>query len=200
MPKYGITIGSLILYLLFFSVSTLGQEASSENNYPKDYKIYDIHLYGGVNLLSPSQVIKIDNNWEILIACISEKTKNELRSMGITFTESQLLLLQLMRFLDIKNEKFETKMPILGSMQTQALRKKVRDLVIKIAPVLMSSITDFKTELKKTNREESIYPLLFSYVLDGLPWKFFYEDDLLFGSFQEEPIWYGLFWAISPPP
>jgi hypothetical protein len=96
-------------------VITLGQEVTSENNYPKDYKIYDFCLFGGVNLLSPSQVIKVDNNWEILLACISEKTKNELRSVCITFTESQLLLLQLMRFLDIKDEKLKTKMPILGS-------------------------------------------------------------------------------------
>lgn len=199
MPKYGTTLTSLILYLIFFSVSTLCQEAISENNYPKDHKIYDFHLFGGVNLLSPSQVIMTDNNWKILISCMSEKTKNELRSLGITFTESQLLLLQLMRFLDIKDEKLKTRMPILGSVQTQALRKIVQDLVIKIVPVLRSSIAVFKAELKKTNREESTYPILFSYVLDGLPWKFFYEDDLLSGSYREEPIWYGLFWATYPP-
>jgi len=63
----------------------------------------------------------------------------------------------------------------------------------------MSSIKDFKTEMKTINREESTYPILFSYVLDGLPWKFFYEDDLLSRSSQEEPIWFGLFWAAYPP-
>ena len=199
MDKYRTTLGSLILCLLFFSVSALGQEATSDNNYPKEFKVYKFFLFGGASLLSPYQVIKIDNNWKILLACLSEKTKNELRSMGITFTESQLHLLQLMRFLDINNEKLKTKMPILGSAQTLALRKKVRDLVLRITPLLMSSIVDFKTELKRIDREESTYPILFSYVLDGLPWKFFYEDDLLSRSSQEKPIWYGLFWAAYPP-
>ena len=199
MPKYGTTLGSLILCLLFFSVNVLGQETISENNYPKDHKNYGFHLFGGVSQLSPYQVTKIDNNWEILLACLSEKTKNELRSMGITFTESQLHLLKLMRFLDINNETLKTKMPILGSAQTLALRKKVRDLVIEITPLLMSGFEDFKTELKTIKREESTYPILFSYVLDGLPWKFFYENDLLSHSSQEEHIWYGLFWAIYPP-
>ena len=185
--------------MLFFSVSTLSQDVTSDNNYPKDFKVYEFSLFGGASLLSPYQVIKIDNNWEILISCLSEKTKNELRSIGITFTESQLHLLQLMRFLDINNEKLKTKMPILGSAQTLALRKKVRDLVLRITPLLMSSIVDFKTELKRIDREESTYPILFSYVLDGLPWKFFYEDDLLSRSSQEKPIWYGLFWAAYPP-
>ena len=71
MSKYGITIGPLILSLLFFSVNALGQEATSENNFPKDHKNYGFHLFGGVSLLSPYQVIKIDNNWEILLACLS---------------------------------------------------------------------------------------------------------------------------------
>jgi hypothetical protein len=199
MSKYGTTLGLLILFLLFFSVNALSQETTSDDNYPKDFKVYDFTLFGGASLLSPSQIVKIDNNWEILLACLSEKTKNELRSMGITFTESQLHLLQLMRFLDINNEKLKTKMPILGSTQTLALRKKVRDLVLKTAPVLMSGIEDFKTELKTIKREESTYPILFSYVLDGLPWKFFYEDDLLSRSSQEELIWYGLYWAAYPP-
>ena len=199
MSKFGLNIGFLIFYLLFFSVSAFSQDLTSDDNYPKDFKLYDFTLFGGATLLSPSQVIKIDNNWEILLACLSEKTKNELRSMGITFTESQLHLLQLMRFLDINNEKLKTKMPILGSAQTLALRKKVRDLVIEITPLLMSGIEDFKTELKTIKREESTYPILFSYVLDGLPWKIFYEDELLSHSSQEEPIWYGLFWAAYPP-
>jgi hypothetical protein len=180
-------------------MSILSQESTERNNYPENYEEYHITLFGGVNLLSPSHAIAFDNNWEILLACISEKSKNELKSMGITFTESQLYLLQLMRFLEINNEKIKTKMPILGSMQTQALRKKVNDSVVKVAPMLVNSIKDFKTELKKIGREESTYPILFSYVLDDLPWKFFYDHELISGSNQENPIWHGLFWATYPP-
>ena len=78
MHKYRTILFSLISFLLVFSTVILGQESTTKNNYPKNYEKYHFTLYGGVNLLSPYQVISSDNNWEILLACLSEKTKNDL--------------------------------------------------------------------------------------------------------------------------
>lgn len=140
----------------------LGRETIAEEDYPKDIKKYELLLMGTSSKVSPRPVIKMDNNWEILLACLSEKTKEELKEIGISFTDSQIMLLQTMRLLEAKEEKLKTTMPILGSVKMRSLRKKMRDLNFKIEPELRSDVDALKTELKKIGREENIYTILFS--------------------------------------
>lgn len=170
-----------------------------EENYPSDFNSYGLTLFGSVSLLSPWHVIRIDNNWEILLACISGKNKTDLKSEGISFVDSQLQLLRIMRLLEIEEERLKTKMPILGSEQTLSLRKIIRNSVVKIEPTLRSDIDNFKSKLEKQKRNGSAYPILFSYILDGLPWTYFYKKGLIPEWDQDTPIWDGLYWAIYPP-
>jgi hypothetical protein len=123
----------------------------------------------------------MDNNWEILLSCISEKTKDELRAEGISHKESQFLMLHVMRLLDVNESRLKTVMPILGSKKMNSLRKKIRDLSLKLEPGLRGDVDAFKAELKKIGREESAYTILFSYILDELALNSLYEKGLIDG-------------------
>lgn len=192
----------IIWFVLFFSIISLEQATSTIEDYPTDIKKYELLLMGtSSRIFSPRIVIKMDNNWEILLACLSEKTKDGLKEIGISFTDSQIMLLQAMRLLEVKGEKLKTTMPILGSVKMRSLRKKMGDLSLKIEPELRSDVDAFKTELKKIGREENMYTLLFSYTLDELAWKPLFEKSLIrsFGITSENPFWTGVFWACYPP-
>ena len=201
MFKYLIKFFVISWFALFFLVISLGQETSTSQDYPTDIKKYDFSLMGSSSKISPRMVITMDNNWEILLACLSEKTKAELKGMGISFTDSQLMLLHVMRLLDVEDERLKTAMPILGSVRMRSLRNKMRDLTVKIEPELRSDIDDIKKELKKIGRQDNMFTILFSYVLDEIVWRPFFEKGLikLTGLTAEEPFWAGAFWACYPP-
>jgi len=180
---------------------SLGQESPTNEDYPTDINKYDFSLMGSTSKISPRMVIRMDNNWEILLACLSEKNKDELKGMGINLTDSQLTLLQVMRLLDVEDERLKTAMPILGSAKMRSLRNKMRVLAVKMEPELRSGIDDINKELKKIGRQANMYTILFSYSLDGLAWRPFFKKDLikLTGFTAEEPYWAGVFWACYPP-
>lgn len=191
----------LITFLiLIFPVMSFVQGNSVEEDYPADITKYGLSLMGSTSAISPRAVIQMDNNWEILLTCLSEKMKDELRAKNISFTDSQLLMLNVMRLLDVKEDKLKTVMPILGSKKMKSLRKKMRDLSIKIEPDLRSDVDAFKIELKKIGRGENVYTILFSYILDELALDSLYEKGLIESSSPstEKPFWRGSFWAVYP--
>ncbi len=191
---------SITLLILFYSSTCLAQELSAEEDYPTDIQKYELSLMGHSTKISPRAVMQMDNNWEILIACLSEKTKDELKANDISFVDSQLLILNVMRLLDVQEDRLKTVMPILGSKKMKSLRKKMRDLSLKIEPELRSGVDALKIELKKIGRKENVYTILFSYVLDELALDFFYEEGLIESSnpSAEKPFWAGTYWAVYP--
>lgn len=149
------------------------QKIRKKDNYPVDINKYEFLRYsGGQEVFSPKDIVKADNNWEILLACLGGKTKEELEEIGITFTKSQLMLLHAMGFIDyIKDsntEKIITTMPILGSKEKRSLIKKVRKLAYEIEPELKEDIYALKEALKKIGHEDHIFSILFSAVIDGI--------------------------------
>jgi hypothetical protein len=86
-----------------------------------------------------------------------------------------------MRLLDVNESRLKTVMPILGSKKMNSLRKKIRDLSLKLEPGLRGDVDAFKAELKKIGREESAYTILFSYILDELALNSLYEKGLIDG-------------------
>lgn len=202
MCKYIAKFLAITWFISFFSMISLGHETFTEEDYPTDIKKYELLLMGmSSRIISPRIVIKMDNNWEILLACLSEKTKDELKGMGVSFVDSQIMLLNAMRLLEVKGERLKTKMPILGSVKTRSLRKKMRNLAVRIEPELRSSVHDLKIELRKVGHEANIYTILFSYTLDELAWKPFFEKSLIknTGITVKRPFWGGIFWACYPP-
>jgi hypothetical protein len=73
-------------------------------NDPPDFSQYEaLRFSGGQEIFSPPEIATADNNWEILLACRGGRTREELREHGIDHTESQLMLLKAMGFLDFVN-------------------------------------------------------------------------------------------------
>ena len=201
MRKTALIIPQTILLTLFVCINSCGQETEDVEDYPADMDKYAFTFYGGGdNILAPQAVVRVDNNWEILLACLEGKTKSELQAAGIDFRDSQLMLLLAMQFLELRGNRLKTTLPILGAKKMGALREEMRALAVKMDIELRPAIEALRTELNNTGRESSTYTILFCYALDSLPWDYFEEKDLVFPMQRslEKPLWNGVYWAYYP--
>ena len=197
-------IGVCIL-VLGLNTCQVAEVSKSTENYPSDFAQYEFLRYsGGREIFSPSKVISSDNNWEILLSCLREKTRDELRENGIHFTESQLMLLKAMGFLgfgkDSKPDILITILPILGLSEKQALIQKVRGLVFEIEPELRDDLEKLKIVLTKNGYEDHLFSILFSAVVDGIVWFPFRAQGFVkeFALDQSRPLFDGVYWAYYP--
>ena len=128
-------------------------------------------------------------------------TRDELKSQGIPFTESQLLLLETWKLLRETDDTFETMFPILDQQQTTSLREYSITAAPKVASVVKTDVMMLTDLLKSMDREKSIYSILFAYILDGLVWDEFEKNKLSTEKkiFSENPFWGGVVWAVYPP-
>lgn len=205
MKKIEVFFFMLFLMILSIAHYSVAQQINKEDNYPADINKYEFLKYsGGQEALSPKAVVKAENNWEILLACLRGKTREELKEMGVTFTESQLMLLYAMKFIDyIKDsntEKVITTLPILGFKEKRSLIKRVRKLAYEIEPELSKDIYALKEVLKKIGCEERTFSILFSAVIDGIVWFPFIAQGFVteFELTPQKPLYDGVYWAYYP--
>ena len=199
---------NFLVLILCFSVlaapcKLFAQETESEENYPANIRKYNRMYYGGGNkIVAPWDVVFADNNWEILLACLEGTTKDELLEAGVSFGESQLMLLHAMRLLDMQDDNLKTMMPILGSEKMRSLRQRMHSLAIKLGEELQEEVKTLSNELEKIERKSSMFTILFSYALDTLPWQYYEEKGLVQVMNQrtlEKPLWAGVYYACYPP-
>ncbi len=197
----------ICICILFLSLNTckVTEKSKTSENYHSDFTQYEFLSYaGGQAIFQPYKIISSDNNWEILLSCLKERTRDELRKNGIHFTESQLMLLKAMGFLDIgkdsEPEKLTTTLPILGLSEKQALIQKVRNLAGQIAPELRYDIEKLKEVLAKKGYEDTLFSILFSAVVDGIVWFPFRAQGFVkeFALDQDRPLFDGVYWAYYP--
>lgn len=146
-------------------------------------------------------IINLDNNGQILLACTSERTLEELKSMGIRFTQSQIRLLTDWRLLQENEEVFKTVFPILDEDKTNHLRHQMKKGASTLGQDLREDVISLAKELHSIGREKNVYTILFSYVLDGLVWDIWEEKGILVKRkiTEENPFWTGVIWAVYPP-
>jgi hypothetical protein len=192
------------LFLCFNNCATQEKSKKSEN-LPSDIAKYEFLRYsGGQEIFSPDKIVSSDNNWEILLSCIGGITREELENKGVLFTESQLMLLKAMGFMDFGNasepEKLLTTLPILGFSEKQALIQKVRSFVHEIEPVLRDDIKMLKETLQGKGWEEYAFSILFSAVVDGIVWFPFRAQGFVneFALDHSRPLFDGVYWAYYP--
>ena len=121
--QFCVNVSIMGLLLTSFNCSN-SPKIASRDELPSDVDKYEFLSYsGGQEVVSPDCVVHADNNWEILIACLGGKTWQDLKEAGVHATESQLLLLRAMRFIDYKDDwdkdTLTTTLPILGQRQKQ---------------------------------------------------------------------------------
>ncbi len=173
----------------------------SENNYPPDIDQYEfLRFSGGQEIVSPDQVVHADNNWEILLSCLEAKTKKELKKENIKFTDSQLMLLQAMRFIDCDDETIKTTLPILGAKEKQFLIPYLRQLAQDMTPLLSDDILQLKEILISQGFPEHVFSMIFSGVVDGMVWFPFRAQGWIseFALSEKRPLFDGVYWAYTP--
>ena len=162
---------------------------------------YDVTQYASVKSFSPRQVMFLDNNDQILMACRSGKTKEQLTDLGISYNESQIALLRAMRLLDRADDVYTTTMPILDPEKMSGLRALTKNTAGAIAVSLEPNLREYIAMLESEGLGSHAFSLLFSYVIDGLVWKKFRKQGLGVSTrvTADTPFWAGAVWAVYPP-
>jgi len=149
----------------------------------------------------PDQIVRMDNNGEILLACIKPQTTDQLKAIGIIFFQSQLELLidwNLLVF-NRKDNTYKTTIHIYGPEKASAIRSHVHSAVLRLSSVLNTDLLSLKSFLEKTHQEKSLFSILYAYILHDYSMRQFgpeiYQKPQLTADF---PFWNGFAWAIYP--
>lgn len=195
----------LILVLIvsnFYSIIFLAQAQDLKGkDSSSDFSKYEFNQFISYSQGAPQNIIDLDNNGEILLACITGKTVDEIKSLGIDFNESQIRLLKDWKLLEEDGKLLKTAFPILNADKTEKLRNFSRNIANTLSPNLSDQIKLLAKELRLLGREKNIYTILFSYVMDDLVWIRFVENKLVTERevTDEKHFWNGVIWAVYPP-
>jgi hypothetical protein len=160
---------------------------------------YDITQYASVKSFSPRQIMFLDNNDQILMACRTGKTKEQLTGLGISYNESQIALLRAWRLLDRAGDVYSTTMPILDPEKMSGLRAITKNAAGAIAVSLEPNLREYIATLESEGLGSHAFSLLFSYVIDGLVWKKFRKQGLGVSTrvTADTPFWAGTATPVS---
>jgi hypothetical protein len=152
-------------------------------------------------LARPRQIARMDNNGEILFACVEEKTVDQLESSGIEFRKSQLELLfdwNLIEY-DGESKTYKTTVHVYGNEESSAIRRLVGKTVEQLAIELEPELISLKSHLETIGRDKSLFAVLYSYVLHNYSMEQFGEEIYRKPQLSaENPFWNGYAWAIYP--
>jgi hypothetical protein len=177
-----------------------------EEDLPSDVEKYEfLEFSGGQAVFDPEDVIRADNNWKLLLACKEPRTRESLNRTGISCTESQIMLLQAMGFIDfdrkdVQLESIKTTLTILGYAEKQAMILKVRKMASEFADEIEEDFCVLIDILKKTEHRERAFSIFFSFVVDGIVW-FPFRGQAYVSEFEltlEKPLYDGIYWAYYP--
>jgi hypothetical protein len=114
--------------------------------------------------------------------------------------ESQMVLLRDFDLLRQNGDSYKTSFPVLGPEEMSALRLRLRQVAIAIAPSLKGPVERIKITLDNEGLCESHYAIVFGYALDGLLWDRLRKNGLFVDTTPDidHPYWKGAFWAIYP--
>lgn len=201
-----------MLLMLKFSLSlitVLFLTACTENHDGEDVQApfdpalsqYRIVQYINATRPGPRQIMELDNNGDILLACLDGGTRDKLDSLGIPWSDSQLELLEVYRLLERSGKKYQTSFPILGPDVMKALRKDMLELSNTISPLIEQDCKDLVNHLLDQGWEKNAYSVVFAYLLDGRIWDEFDNEGLMpdLTISGDQPHWAGETWALYPP-
>ncbi|NIM20278.1 MAG: hypothetical protein GTO51_08610 [Candidatus Latescibacteria bacterium] len=189
-----VTIGVAAILLMDQVKSDPGDEAATLDQ-------YDIIFYGSSTRSSPNIIMRLDNNAEILLACVSGRTQEGLKEAGFRFTESQLTLLEEWGLLESDEDVLKTAFPVIDLEKAKILRAETKEHGYQLGHKIHKDLKALKEKLQPKKRLLNHYTILFSYVIDGLVWDLFEEKGLLGlkDITVENPFWTGMLWVIYPP-
>jgi hypothetical protein len=198
MLNRSIEILDVFLAFLFLCTCIFGQEPMYEK--PTQLSDYRIVQYISQKGYSPISIIRLDNNGDILLACRSGKTKEQLLETGIKVTDSQIRLLEIYRLLSNNNNILKTAIPILGSEQTSQIRQHSKDISEKLVYIIKPDVIELIQNLEKIGRERNAYSILFAYIFDSMSWSEFNSKGFVQSTKidADHPFWAGEVYAFYP--
>ena len=145
---------------------------------------------------TPADILGLDNNGEIVLACRSGCTRSTLAQQGIPATDSQLELLVSWSVLTRKGESYEVGLPILDRSTMTALADDLEGVIAEVSEAIGPMVVELSALLEDAGRGGSAYAVLFGYLLDGEVW--YYLDEL--GIIDQHRVragrmWFGHAWA-----
>lgn len=161
----------------------------------RKFSAWDATAFCEPTVYHPFVYVNTDNNWEIIQTLQTPRTTAWLDSMGILYTRSQLLLLQIEGLIERKGDTWHSLMSVFDSLQTLEARKLSLDIANELYPKIKGPCITFIDFLKQENFEASIYSILFAYVLDGKVW----ESINTFKEVNIAATWEGACWAFYFP-
>ncbi|MEE9501923.1 MAG: hypothetical protein V3V48_07595 [Candidatus Aminicenantaceae bacterium] len=195
---------SFILLFLPGPLLVSSQDPIRDEDPPATLDNYDLVARGKMSRdreKRPVQIARLDNNGEILIACLEAKSVEQLISIGIKFQQSQLELLvdwNLLEY-DRKNKTYKTTIHVYGTEEASAIRQLVSIAVEQLSNTLNADLISLKNHLEGIDREKSLFAILYAYVLHSFSMAQFGEELYQKPQLSEEhPFWNGYAWAIYP--
>lgn len=204
MQKNKFSIALIIVWTAIFWLPDLAQVSQEHRVNPSTLDEYDLVARGKMSQARgtrPDQIARMDNNGEILMACLEAKTADELKSSGIKFLQSQLELLvdwDLLEY-DRRNKTYKTAIHVYGSEKASIIRQYVSASVEQLADLLNADMVSLKSHLARINREKSLFAILYAYVLHSYSMGKYREEISRKPQLSaEHPFWNGYAWAIYP--
>jgi hypothetical protein len=204
MQKNKYSIALIIVWAAVFWLPYLAPASQEHRDNPSTLDEYDFVARGKMSQARrtrPDQIARMDNNGEILMACLEAKTADELKSGGIRFLQSQLELLvdwDLLEY-DRRNKTYQTTIHVYGSEKASKIRQHVSTTVEQLADMLDADMVSVKSHLTRIDREKSLFAILYAYVLHSYSMEQFAEEIYRKPQLSvEHPFWIGYAWAIYP--
>lgn len=176
---------------IFFSLLLIGTIFTvSAQTKIRPYQEWNETAFVSVKTHQPANYVRPDNNWDILYTLRTPYTQDELNSMGIPCTESQLMLLEIGGLIEKEGDRWHTVIPILDKNQTDGLRAYSKQVADKIYETAKSDFQSLMKEIEKMGFKNNTASLIFSYLLDGQMWT----ELALFDDLNNHATWSGCYW------
>lgn len=188
--RYKIKIVCFLLFLFASIRLTVAQHSI------KPLSEWDITAFCSYDSYHPYDYLKADNNWEILCALKTEHSLPELQSMGVHYSPSQVMLLHVGGFLEYKEQRWVTSMPIFDKKETDSIRIFSKQVAERLYRKMEKDYRSFVKELSQNGYEDNSFSLMFSYLLDGKVWHKISPKKQELGDYAT---WTGVIWAMYTP-
>ena len=154
---------------------------------------------------SPTLILGFDNNLEICLALQEPTNKSDLRDSGISYTDSQLVLLQLWHLVEQANSgELRCTVPVIAPPISGNIETLAGIVADKVMEAVGGDIETYLDTVNEAGWPEGRYALLGSFVLDGLVWKALEHVGAIENADPStiptgSEYWSGVTWITLPP-
>ncbi len=128
---------------------------------------------------TPGEILALDNNGEILLACRDGCSPASLEAAGVPALASQLELLRGWALLVEGENGLAAGIPILDAAASELLAERASRIADALAESAAAEVAEVVGALEAEGLRDHAFSVIFSYVLDGEVWEYFDELSLV---------------------